>query len=48
MRKLMMTGACIALLNPAIDADLKAQEDNLVPNGSFENGDVKRLKEHRR
>ena len=44
MRKLMMIGACIALLNPAFDADLKAQDENLVPNGSFENGDVKRLK----
>ncbi len=44
MRKLMTIGACIALLNPAFDADLKAQDENLVPNGSFENGDVKRLK----
>ena len=31
-------------MNPAFDADLKAQDENLVPNGSFENGDVKRLK----
>ena len=44
MRKLMMTGAVIALLNPAFDADLNAQDVNLVPNSSFENGDVKRLK----
>lgn len=44
MRKLMMTGACLALLTPAFDANLQAQEDNLVPNGSFEKGDVKRLK----
>lgn len=40
----MMTGACIALLFPAFEADLKAQDENLVPNGSFENGDIKKLK----
>ena len=40
----MMTGACIALLFPAFQADLQAQDDNLVPNGSFENGDIKKLK----
>jgi len=40
----MMTGACIALLFPAFQVDLQAQDDNLVPNGSFENGDIKKLK----
>ena len=39
-----MTCACTALLIPAFSADLQAQEENLVPNGSFENGDVKKLK----
>lgn len=39
-----MTGACIALLFPAFQVDLQAQDDNLVPNGSFENGDIKKLK----
>lgn len=40
----MMTCACAALLIPAFPADVQAQEDNLVPNGSFENGDIKKLK----
>lgn len=40
----MMTCACVALLFPANPADVHAQDDNLVPNGSFENGDVKKLK----
>lgn len=44
MRNLMMTCACAALLIPAFPADVQAQEDNLVPNGSFENGDIKKLK----
>ena len=39
-----MTCACAALLIPAFPADVQAQEDNLVPNGSFENGDIKKLK----
>ncbi len=44
MRNLMMTCACTALLIPAFEAEVQAQDENLVPNGSFENGDVKRLK----
>ncbi len=40
----MMTCACAALLIPAFPADVQAQEENLVPNGSFENGDIKKLK----
>ena len=44
MRNLMMTCACAALLLPALPAEVQAQDDNLVPNGSFENGDVKKLK----
>ena len=44
MRNLMMTCACAALLIPAFPADVQAQDDNLVPNGSFENGDIKKLK----
>lgn len=40
----MMTCALGALLIPAVPADVQAQEENLVPNGSFENGDVKKLK----
>jgi len=44
MRNLMMTCACAALLIPAFPADVQAQDENLVPNGSFENGDIKKLK----
>lgn len=44
MRNLMMTCACAALLIPAFPADVQAQDGNLVPNGSFENGDIKKLK----
>lgn len=40
----MMTCACAALLIPAFPADVQAQDENLVPNGSFENGDIKKLK----
>ena len=44
MRKLITTCASIALLLPAFNGNLTAQEENLVPNGSFENGDIKKLK----
>lgn len=45
MRNLIPTCALAALLLP-IEAPLHAQDDNLVPNGSFETGDVKRLKNY--
>ena len=43
MRKLIPTCALAALFLP-FAAQLHAQDDNLVPNGSFENGDAKKLK----
>ena len=43
MRNLIPTCALTALLLP-FSAQLLAQDDNLVPNGSFENGDAKKLK----
>ncbi len=43
MRKLIPSCALIALFLP-FAAQLQAQDDNLVPNGSFENGDAKKLK----
>jgi OOP family OmpA-OmpF porin len=46
MRTLITTCALGALLLPFSPADLHAQDDNLVPNGSFENGDIKRLKSY--
>ena len=45
MRNLIPTCALAALLLP-FEAPLQAQDDNLVPNGSFETGDVKRLKNY--
>ncbi len=43
MRKLIPVCAIAALFLP-FEAQLQAQDDNLVPNGSFENGDAKKLK----
>lgn len=45
MRNLIPTCALAALLLP-IEGQIQAQDDNLVPNGSFETGDVKRLKNY--
>ena len=44
MRNLIPTCALIALLLPVAPASMTAQDENLVPNGSFENGDSKKLK----
>ena len=46
MRNLITFSALGALLLPFVPAELQAQDENLVPNGSFENGDVKRLKNY--
>ena len=43
MRKLIPSCALVALFLP-FAAQLQAQDENLVPNGSFENGDAKKLK----
>ena len=43
MRTLIHHCALAALFLP-FAAQLLAQDDNLVPNGSFENGDAKKLK----
>lgn len=46
MRNLITFSALGALLLPFVPAELQAQDENLVPNGSFENGDIKRLKNY--
>ena len=46
MRNLITISALGALLLPFVPAELHAQDENLVPNGSFENGDIKRLKNY--
>jgi len=46
MRNLITISALGALLLPFVPAELQAQDENLVPNGSFENGDIKRLKNY--
>lgn len=45
MRNLIPTCALAALLLP-IEGQIQAQDENLVPNGSFETGDIKRLKNY--
>ena len=44
MRNLIPTCVLAALLLPVAPSGAQAQDDNLVPNGSFENGDAKKLK----
>ena len=39
-----MIPTCAGRAFPAVAAQLHAQDDNLVPNGNFENGDAKKLK----
>lgn len=46
MRTLITTCALSAFLLPLMPSELHAQDENLVPNGSFENGDIKRLKNY--
>ncbi|MDC0600270.1 OmpA family protein [Flavobacteriales bacterium] len=46
MRNLITISALGALLLPFVPAELHAQDENLVPNGSFESGDIKRLKNY--